>query len=298
MSAYAVVNMEASGFAEHGSSGLSDMLERAFADRDVPLTVEIVRGREMPQAMSRAAASEAGLLIVGGGDGSIRTAAKIAMDCGKTLGIWPGGTLNRFAWDLNMPADLAEAAGVLAEGETFAVDVLDLNGEPVLCQCFLGLTPHFPATRQSMRGKPFGTRMKGYGQALRQIFRARRRLALKIDDGREARAVRALNVAVSNNPFGPELTPMPRRDRLDSGKLGLYVSRHRSGWEMVWLLVRAAAGDWREDPMVSAVVADQVQITSKASRLLASVDGDIERLRPPLTFRMRPRALKVIRPAA
>jgi hypothetical protein len=57
-------------------------------------------------------------VVVGGGDGSIRTVASILVGSDVPLGIIPLGTLNHFAKDLRVPLIAERAVAVIACGET------------------------------------------------------------------------------------------------------------------------------------------------------------------------------------
>ena len=58
----------------------------------------------------------ADLVIVCGGDGTVSSAAVAVMEAGLPMGIMPMGTANDLARTLNIPMDLEEAAGVIADG--------------------------------------------------------------------------------------------------------------------------------------------------------------------------------------
>ncbi|WP_439677825.1 phosphatase PAP2 family protein [Embleya sp. MST-111070] len=72
------------------------------------------------------AAREAQVLGVAGGDGSVNCAARIALDRGMPLAVFPAGTLNHFAGDLGLTR-LDDTARALAAGEAVLVDVAELQ---------------------------------------------------------------------------------------------------------------------------------------------------------------------------
>jgi diacylglycerol kinase family enzyme len=226
----------------------------------------------------------------------VRSAAQRLVDTDKVLGVLPLGTVNRFARDLGMPMQLAEAVPALAHGRVAAVDVAEVNGRVYLCNSTLGLPSKFAQERQKLRGRALGERLAGYWHALGTIIRTRRRIAVAIDDGSGQRTVRALTVNVSNNLYAEEPSLWLSRPVLDGGRLGLYVSRHRTGLGLIWVLIRAALGMWRDDPKVDATAAERVVIDTHQRSVRVVSDGEIETLTPPLRYTLRPRALKVLWP--
>ena len=134
------------------------------------------------------------------------------------------------------------ALRLLAEAEPRKIDVGEVNGHIFLCNSFIGLPPMVTERRQKLRGRPLAERLRGYAAMPLEIARGARRLAIVVDDEEVARALRALTVVVSNNAYseGPHL--IPKRRALDEGRLGLYISKHRTLTQTVWLLLRAALG--------------------------------------------------------
>ena len=89
-----------------------DKVGAALAAAGIDAEIELVEGGEC--AVRCRAIAERGdpLLIVGGGDGTISAAAVALAGTETELGILPLGTLNHFARDLGIPADLDEAAAI------------------------------------------------------------------------------------------------------------------------------------------------------------------------------------------
>src|SRR5205085_2703955 len=63
------------------------------------------------------------IVIVGGGDGSVGTAASVLAGSEIPLGILPLGTRNHFARDLRVPLDLEVAVRLIASGRSDRIDV-------------------------------------------------------------------------------------------------------------------------------------------------------------------------------
>ncbi|MEN6343447.1 MAG: diacylglycerol kinase family protein, partial [Methanospirillum sp.] len=69
------------------------------------------------------------LVIVGGGDGTIRAVLPAVARQKVVLGILPLGTANNFARSVGVPMDLVGAVDAIASGRSTAVDLGVINGE-------------------------------------------------------------------------------------------------------------------------------------------------------------------------
>lgn len=276
---------------------LIERLHTALSEGGNAAEVEIVEPVDLNAAIARALAEAPDAIVVGGGDGTIRSAATLLKDSDTALGILPLGTLNRLARDLNIPLDLEQAALALAHATVRQIDMAELNGRPFTCNSLIGLPPIYSRQRQRQRGQPLMARIRGYVSVLRHIARSSRKLTIVVDDGSERRKVRALSIAVSNNVYDDSAGVLLKRPSLDRGELGVFVSRHKNGLGMAWGFVRAMLGRWRSDPHLEVSVAHKLDIISRKSALRVSSDGEVEIIETPLRYRSLPKALKVLAPA-
>lgn len=299
MDGHAVINLRAGSVLGLSSDDIAATVRDGFAAAGHGIDVRVVPPERLQPTIDELAAAPGELLLVGGGDGTLRSAAQRLAGGDKVLGVLPLGTLNRYARDLGVPLDPPAAVAALAAGHVERVDCAEVNGSIFLCNSTLGLPARFSTERQRLRGRGLAERAAGYWRAVRAALRASHRMALTIDDENGApRVVRALSLAISNNPYGQESSLLLSRPRLDTGELGIYVSRHRSGAQMALAMLRVMGGVWDGDPFLDISTARRVTVDSGRAQLHLVNDGEIERMAPPLTYRIRPGALLVLRPAA
>jgi diacylglycerol kinase (ATP) len=86
------------------------------------------RPGELDQRLAAAADLGPDLLVAGGGDGTISTAARLLAHRDIALGLLPLGTTNNFARTVGIPLDLDAAVATLAAGKVIDVD-LGLAGD-------------------------------------------------------------------------------------------------------------------------------------------------------------------------
>lgn len=299
MRIHAIINGRAGTVLGLGLSreSLRAKLDAALSVTGHEVTIDILDPADISAAIAQALRSDPDAIVVGGGDGTIRTAATLLKGSSTALGILPLGTLNRLARDLEIPLDLDGAAAALAHAEIRVIDMAELNGRPFLCNSLIGLPPIYSRQRQRQRGQPLIPRIRGYISVLRHIARSRRKLTIVVDDGTERRKVRALSTAVSNNVYADAAGVMLRRPALDRGELGIYVSRHESGLALAVAFLRAMLGLWRSDPNLEEAIAHKCEMSSSKAALRVSNDGEVEIVATPLRYRSLPKSLKVLAPA-
>ncbi len=236
------------------------------------------------------------VIIVGGGDGSVRSAARLLVDTDIALGVLPLGTLNRLARDLRMPLEINEAATALAEARIESMDTAELNGEIFLCNSLIGLPLQVADRRRNLRGKTLIDRLSGYWSLLVDVFSTTRKITLELDDHRQNKTVRAISIAVSNNRYEETPSLMMQKRTLQGGELAVYVARHETGASLMLSVVRAMLGLWRHDPDVDEFRTKSMTIKPKGRKIRVSNDGEVEVISGPLEYRVRENSLRILLP--
>ena len=273
---------------------VEDALEKAGINAEL----EMIRGRDCEGCCRAVAERGDALVIVGGGDGTISAAASaLAGTRTRTLlGILPLGTLNHFARDLGLPLDLAEAAKVIAAGKERQVDIAEMNGRVFINNSAIGLYPLMVVDRdlQRMRlgrSKPLALAVA----SLRTLARfGHQRLILTVNDQREL--VDTPLLFVGNNNYRVDLGAPGQRESLDDGQLCVLVMRKKTRRGFLAAGIRALLGRSRDDDMVQIDGVERLRVSSKRSQLAVSLDGEVVRAAPPLDYKIRKRALRVIAP--
>lgn len=297
MRVHAVINRKAGSALGASADKLARKTEDAFRNAGHQVHVEIVEPEAIEAALDKAVADSPDILVAGGGDGTIRSAASRLIGTEIALGVLPLGTVNRLARDLKIPVKPLAAIRALADGACRKIDVADVNGEIFLCNSMLGVPPDICDERQNLRGENLWLRVKGYVKMLRTILSSRTHLELGIDGGEwKGRRVRVLSLAISNNVYRQQPSMIFTREALDAGRLGVYIARPHSGFGLIWILLRAALGFWNGDNRLHSLSATTVIIKTRKKMLRLSNDGEVHTLRTPLRYRIHPRALKVIAP--
>jgi len=278
------------------SKGDRGEVAAALSAAGVTATVEAVDGEEIGERVAAAIKAGARLIIVGGGDGSVSAAAQALAGSDVTLGILPLGTLNHLARDLGIPFDLSESAKMIAAGRARQIDVAEVNGRTFVNNVAIGLYPLMVIDREAQQDR------LGRSKRLAMLVASMRtlanfhhqRLTLSIDGG-EARVDTPL-LFVGNNDYQLALPGAGQRDRIDGGCMCAMMMRKKGVPGFLMAVARALLGIPRHDDMVKADGARQIRVDSTRSVIAIAIDGETLELKPPLEFRIRPGALRLIVP--
>jgi diacylglycerol kinase family enzyme len=271
----------------------------AFEAAGAEASVHAVEATGLADAVAQAVARDDDAVVLGGGDGTLSTGVAVLAKDGrpKPLGILPLGTFNHFAKDLGIPLDLEGAVRTVVAGCVRRVDLGEVNGKVFLNNASIGIYPELIREREEIRqdgvAPKWAAMLRAAADQLRRFPMVT--VTLRLPD-REMRVTSPL-IFVGNNRYEMNLLRVGRRSRLDGGELFLYVARDRSRVGFAALALRATLG-WldREKDFVSAGLPCVEVATSWRRSLRVALDGEVRRLATPLSYRVRPRALRVLAP--
>ncbi|GGN49136.1 hypothetical protein GCM10011579_002610 [Streptomyces albiflavescens] len=241
-------------------------------------------GQDVAELARQAVADGADLLAVAGGDGTQALVAEVAARHDLPFLVIPAGTRNHFALDLGLDRDdPATGLDALADGVELRVD--------------LG----FAADRVFVNNASFGTYAAVVGDPAYRDAKVQTtlqvlpglltgpdapRLRMRADAAR-AEGLQAL--LVSNNPYlrAVDSTHPGRRERLDSGRLGVLCVRVENAAQAA-RMVRGArsAGLLR-------LTAQEVVVEADTDTVPAGIDGEHVLLPAPVVCRIAAGALRV-----
>lgn len=291
-----ILNQAAGGERE---AALRGRLSEIFAQHNIQSEIHLIGPGEGITRIAEAAVRDGSFAVVaGGGDGTVSAVASALAGTECVLGILPVGTRNHFARDLRVPQDVEEAAHLIATGEIRRVDLGEVNGKIFVNNSSLGLYPSM------VRGRDYEQRL-GRSKWLALIwasFAVLRRYPLLLvrltsDDGKEFTRHTPV-VFIGNNQYEMKGFEIGSRPSLDKGKLAVYVAHHHSRLGLIRMGIEAVLGRLHRGVDFDFVSTDEFKIETRRKKLHVSTDGEVSLFVPPLNYRIRPLALRVIVPAA
>jgi diacylglycerol kinase family enzyme len=244
--------------------------ELAAAARALGVEARLLRPGEDPAAAARR--SDADLLGVAGGDGSLAAVAEVALERDAGFVCVPFGTRNHFARDVGLDRDDPLAAlRAFTDGVERRIDVGRAGGRLFLNNVSLGVYARLVHRRE--HGRRRGEALARV-RALAAVAARRHRLHATVNGEPVAGQV----IFVGNNRYEVSLFTVGERERIDAGELCLWTA---AGW-----LPTA----WEER------TGSSFRIDTRGSRVRAAVDGEPVVLETPVEIETLPQALRLLVP--
>jgi diacylglycerol kinase family enzyme len=241
--------------------------------------------KEMERFFAEAAGQKLEVLIVLGGDGTIRTAAEACAEKGSYLIPLPGGTMNMLprslygnvSWEealkktLTAPSTKVLSAGRVANKRFFIAAIV---GAPAL----------WTQPRESMREGNIADAIKKGSVAFRRMFETKVQYLISGGANGETEAVALICPLISEEMSDSE-------QALEAAIIDV-----ESAAEVIGLATIAAFGKWRDDRNILLTKTKQLTVQSSKD-IPATLDGEEVNLGRIAKIDFVPRALTVLVPA-
>ena len=264
-------------------------LEKAGMDLDA------VEPQEIEEHLKQAIDAGTKRILVAGGDGTIGTAAALVANTDVELAILPGGTLNHFAKDHNIPTDLGKAAQVASNGVVEGADIGYVNDSIFLNTSSIGAYVTFVRDRERME-KYVGYRIASFLAVIQTWSRLRTfSVTLEVEGVKKSYRSSLVFIGVGER----ELKVPTLGNRVRNGKRGLHVMIVQGG-KRARLFAVALAGiakgmkEAEKLPEFDDFLVDGCQIDLTRSHSLIGLDGELKEMQTPLAFRVERDALRLV----
>ncbi len=281
-------------------AGMADADARvrdAFARAGLPdIDLDLVDAAGMDAALKAACAIERGVLVVGGGDGTISGAAAALAGTECTLGVLPLGTFNHFAKDLGIPIDLPGAAAVIAAGHRRRIDLAEANGRIFVNHAAIGLYVETILERNRLVAERGIAKRIATVRAFIAGYRRFRRFSLRLRVGAETLLRRTALVFAANNRYVIEAYGLAGRALPGRELLSLFVTRQQTKRAFAWMILRAIFARTEPGRDYDMLEVTEATVETRRRRIRIALDGEVTRMRTPIRFAIRRGALSVLAP--
>ena len=249
------------------------------------------------EAVALARAS-GGIVVASGGDGTLNTVAQAVLGSDCLFGVVPRGTFNYFGRAHGIPADPAAATRLLLASRAHPVQVGLVNERLFLVNASLGLYPQLLQDREAWKRRLGRSRVVAFGAALATLLRGHRRLRLRIEHRGRSHDLRTPTLFVGNNRL--QMEQIGTAQAFTEGRLAGIVLRRVGIGGMLWLILRGALARLGEADNVISFGFDSLTVAMPRfigrRNLKVATDGEVTRLELPLTFRISPEPLWLLKP--
>jgi diacylglycerol kinase family enzyme len=287
-----VVNARAGTVLEAGAEAFKARIIAAFEAHGCTAEVKLVHPRELDDALALAIGNDDAIPVIAGGDGTINGVLPVLLEAGKPVGVLPLGTVNVLGRDLGLHGTLEHQIEALCKGEPVTMDVGALNERLFHSISGMGFFSLMAREREHARRRfPFSRAIAFAFAATRSILFTRA-ITVDIRIGEERQVVQADAVLVTINRFdGAEW----RRDRLDGGVFEVHVLKAGGLLSRCKAALSIVSGGWRRSANLTSFTGDSVTLTRRDKRRgHITFDGEVERKAGPLTYRLLPKAIRLI----
>ncbi|MGA0599519.1 diacylglycerol/lipid kinase family protein [Caulobacter sp. KR2-114] len=258
-------------------------MTQIFTDAGLPHAEIVVAAPKDIEAVLAKAMQEADVVVVLGGDGTIRTAAHGCGACGKLLVPLPGGTMNMLPHALygakTWPKVLAQ---VLARPRVQVVSGGRIGKESFYCAAILGSPSLWADAREAVR----------HGHLIEAVKRS----AVALEHSGEPLAYDFGNGETGEAQALAVICPLVSRAMVaDAPSLEVAALEPATASGVFSLAYHAVFDDWRRDPSVSLARVKAIEVSAEG-RLPAILDGEKVRLGRSARVVFRPMAFRALVP--
>jgi diacylglycerol kinase family enzyme len=234
-------------------------------------------------------------VLVAGGDGTIATAASVAARSDIELAIFPGGTLNHFAKDYNVPTDLDKAVLVATDGVVVGADIGYVNDCVILNTSSIGAYVTFVRVRERFE-KYVGYRIASFF-ALIRTWAVLRTFTVTLEVEGTKKMYRSPMVFIG---VGERELKLPTLgSRVKNGRRGLHIMIVR-GHARARVFAVALAGiakgtkEASKLPEFDDFLVESCRIDLTHARATVGLDGELKSMVTPLDYRIERDALHLV----
>lgn len=245
-----------------------------------------------PEEVMRGAADGADVLAVGGGDGTVATAAGVAIDAGIPLAVFPAGTFNHFAKDIGCTT-VDKTVNAIRRGTVVCVDVVCMNeNQLVLNTASIGAYPTFVQHREKLE-KRIGKPLASFYAMLRTL-RSEQPVRIRYDN----KTLLTSLFFLGNSLYLPTGFAPSRRARMDDGLIDVRILEAGRRLARTRILTALALGRLQRSPLYHELQVPEFGFAAVDGPTVIARDGEVGDEYDAANFIAKYRILQVFRPLA
>jgi undecaprenyl-diphosphatase len=230
------------------------------------------------------------VLAVGGGDGTVSCAAGVAVESGLPLAVFPGGTFNHFAKDIDCDT-VAKTVDAIRCGIVSCVDLLCLNEKQIVVNtASIGAYPRFVRTRERLEHK-IGKPLAGM-YAMFHTLRRDEPIRISYDN----KTLQTSLFFLGNSTYLPSGFAPSRRTRMDDGLIDVRILETGRRFSRLRIVSSLALGRLVRSPLYHEMRVPEFAFKAVDGPTVLALDGEVGTRCTEASFSVNYRALPVFRP--
>jgi len=270
---------------------------RLFLEKRVAADcLAIVPGKQVKSEIERIIGKGIDVLVAGGGDGTISTAAQYVVDTDIALLPLALGTMNNFVRDAGIPSHPIDALHLLDQMKVEVFDSGEVNGNKFINNATIGLYPEIVEEREEKTDIHGWPKWKAKILAVLVVTRKLPLLRMTIEGEFYRKKLFTPFLFVGNNEYENVFKSDFYRPSLKNGKLWVCMARSPRIWAlfvMAWQLgIRGIKGTENLETRLFT----NVKVKPRKRRVRVAIDGEIHKLYTPLRFKILKKSLRLVVP--
>ena len=232
------------------------------------------------------------LVILGGGDGTISSAAPALYKHQMTFAILPLGTANDLARSLGIPNNLPDAFQTIIDNHRGKINLGVINGHYFFNAAHIGLGVTVTHELTPEVKKKWG--VFSYLKAVFSAFKHNNPFHVTILANQKTYKLRSIQLAVGNGRYYGGGNVIDEKSEIDDGQLCLYSLPPSTFWELLTRAHLLRYGRHREMEKTFTLFSQRIEIKTKRPKEIHADGEPVSKT--PAVFEVIPQALEVIRP--
>lgn len=292
----AVLNDASGTLSPQEAKDRLEEIKQRLEPRVSPECLSIVPGAEVKQEIERLKDQGIDTLIIGGGDGTVSTAATVLKGSKISLLVLGIGTRNHFARDLGIPLDPLEALQLIDRMKIKEVDLGEVNGHSFINNASLGLYPNIVREREKKTDRQGWEKWLAQLAAVLIVLRRLPRMRLTVEDENHKVSRLMPFLFVGNNEYKGIINSDSSRPSIDSGKLWLCIAHISGVRSLLRMAGQLSIRDIQGTENLETRRVDAVTVYSRTKTITIAIDGENRSLSTPLHFNILKKSLQVLVP--
>ncbi|MBA2657216.1 MAG: diacylglycerol kinase [Tatlockia sp.] len=229
------------------------------------------------------------IILIGGGDGSIRSAAQVCANTSIKLGVLPLGTMNHLVKELGLPQNPKDLTAAIKSENLIQIDLGEVNGFVFINNSSIGFYPKFAQKRD--RYSKFYNKWLSYIPSFIESFKKHPVFKVRVKSSQLNRSLNTSFLMVSNNIYSLKFPITITRDSFNDALLGLYYFKYG---KINFIKILKSLFNNKKNFEILKLSEPLELHFPKEKNIHISLDGDTLSSKTPLLYKSLPKALNLL----